>query len=360
MQSVSGSGLILSMAQDERKDGNSSGVDLVWNGYMQSKRDVKELVGLVQNPDIDPIYQQRAMQVLLVPHVSELPFKVNIDDSYRDNFLRHTEWIDNITAEQAIFVAKKVSEHMQALRGKHVDEDETQNLEQYNDLIPGLLKKLPMYEASKLFDSFSINDITPFWSMDDMSGYNPMGRLLQDSDIHITWKRRAANEMHQIIINEQKGASPREEHENAYERYKDILNYMITNGSQKVNLDDARFFRDEVGFMVGINAIDPVIFPWNLGHALDLIEDSSVRYELVNRAVFADSFNFSVDKENDALLAARLIGEFSYDSKLTNALENMLIDRQLRLKEELRKKRDIERQEANILLKMSRSSDTIS
>ena len=333
--------------------------DQVWTQYMGKKRDWRELVALAGSQDVQPTFQQRAIEVLLAPDIKQLPFPVNVDTGLNNYTSVSNHWTENITDEQASFVAERIPGYIQQA-GQVIQRDEhnygaRDALFTYNGLIPRLLAKLPPEQAERLFKSFSINDPLTYWNMDTASGYNPLQSLYHDRTVDESWKRRAANQMHEVIEREQRGETqPRAEHEGAARNYGQALGTMLYN---KEGLPISReFYQEEIAFMLGVKTDRVIIDQWHTGQVLDLLDDAELRHRFARRQVLTgepDDFDrFKVYDDARAETARRIIGEFPEDADLNTYLEQQLQEWQVRSEQNAQQREQAARTEQDIMSRM--------
>jgi len=307
------------------------GQDQVWSQYMGTRRDWRELAVLAGDKQVQPEFQQRAIEVLLSPDITQLPFPVNVEAG------RHTytgvmkHWVENITDAQAVFIAERIPQYIkqagQAIQRVEHAYDAREALFTYNALILRLLAKLPPEQAERLFESFSINDPLPYWKMGTASGYNPLRSLYHDRTVDESWKRRAASQMHEVIEREQRGETqPRAEHEGAARNCGQVLDMMLYGeGGLPVSRE---FYQEEIAFMLGVDTGRTIVNSWHTGQVLDLLDGSDLRHRFARRQVLTgepDSFDrFKVYNDIHAETARRIIGEFPEDAELKTYLEQQL------------------------------------
>ena len=319
------------MAKVEQLPEDSPDFNDVWRQFMTQRRDWRQLVTLVQDGQIQPEYQHRAIEVLLTPDVRSLEFPVNLVAGVNTYTHVADKWVENVTEVQASFIAKKIPEYIRQagqILLKNKDYIEAREaLFAYNGLIPHMLGKLPQEEAEKLFESFNINDPLSFWNMDNASGYNPLVSLYSDRTVDESWKRKAAREMHDVIEQEQKAeAHPRATYEEAVENYSHALVYIL---EKKDGLPISReFYQDEIAFMLGVKTGRPIVNQSYTWQVFELLDDEELRYSFIRRQVLTDEpdgvRSFKVFSDRDAEIARKIISEFPEDRELRPYLADQL------------------------------------
>lgn len=337
--------------------------DRTWATYMGKKRDWRELAALASNQEVQPAFQQRAIEVLLAPDITQLPFPVNVDTGLNTYTGVSNHWVENITDEQVGFVAERISDYIQQAREVAARDEHSYGargaLFTYNGLIPRLLGKLPPEQAERLFESFSINDPLTYWNMDTASGYNPLQSLYHDRTVDESWKRRAASQMHEVIERGQMGkAQPRVEHEGAARNYGQALGMMLYN---REGLPISReFYQDEIAFMLGVETGRPIVDSWHTGQVLDLLDDADLRHSFARRQVLTgepDSMDsFKVYDDARAETARRIIGEFPEDAELKSYLEQQLQEYAVRAAEQRERQEQAARAEQDVFQRMRKPS----
>src|SRR5207245_7200774 len=162
------------------------------------------------------------------------------NDSYLGS--SHFKWRE-IKKEHADYAARLVKAYISELEGKE-DDASLEALHYYNSIIPKIIPVISDSQAERLFDLFKINDIIQFYNLDSSSGYNPLSGLYSDNLNAETWKKKAAQKMHEVIKKEKSGeASPRAYYEDAIKCYSDILN-SLTRGRYV----SKEFFQEEINF----------------------------------------------------------------------------------------------------------------
>jgi hypothetical protein len=305
--------------------------DSTWAEYMGKKRDWRELAVLACNHEVQPAFQQRAIEVLLAPDITRLPFPVNVETGLNNYTGLSGHWTEKLTDIQAAFVAERIPDYIQqagqAIQRNEHNCEATDALLAYNDLIPKLLGKLPPEQAEQLFESFSINDLLTYMTIESASGYNPLQGLYHDTTVDESWKRRAATQMHEVIEREQRGESqPRAEHEGAAGNYEQTLRMML---HEKESLPVSReFYQEEIEFMLGVETDRPIVSSWQTGEVLDLLDDAELRHKFARRQVLSgepDSFGrFKIYDDAREEIARRIIGEFPEDADMRTYLEQQL------------------------------------
>ena len=191
--------------------------------------------------------------------------------------------------------------------------------------------------------------------MDTASGYNPLQSLYHDRTVDESWKRRAANQMHEVIEREQRGETqPRAEHEGAARNYGQALGTMLYN---KEGLPISReFYQEEIAFMLGVKTDRVIIDQWHTGQVLDLLDDAELRHRFARRQVLTgepDDFDrFKVYDDARAETARRIIGEFPEDADLNTYLEQQLQEWQVRSEQNAQQREQAARTEQDIMSRM--------
>ena len=332
---------------------------------MGKRRDWRELVALAGDEQVQPVFKQRAIEVLLAPDIHRLPFPVNLDTGLHTYTGVSNHWFENSTDAQATFIAERIPEYIQQARqtiqrDKH-DYGAREALFTYNGLIHRLLRRLPPEQAERLFESFSINDPLTYWNMDTASGYNPLQNLYHDRVVDESWKRRAASQMHEVIEREQRGETqPRAEHEGAARNYGQALDMMLYG---KEGLPISReFYQEEIAFMLGVETGRPLVDSWHTGQVLELLDDPELRHSFARRQVLTgepDSLDrFKVYDDVRAATARRITGEFPEDVELKTYLEQQLQEWQVRSEQNRQQQEQAARTEQGIMARMKQPASS--
>lgn len=339
--------------------------DRTWAAYMGKKRDWREFAALVANQDVQPAFHQRAIQVLLAPNITRLPFAVNVDRGLNTYTGVSNHWTESLTDEQAQYVAGLIPDYIRQAREVAQEADRKNRSDYsarkaaftYNDLIPRLLSRLPEEQAEALFEHFDINDPLTYYNMDTASGYNPLEHLLRNG-VDESWKRKAVARMHERIEREQTGeAHPRGDWEGAAGRYRSILSMMHYGDELPVSRE---FYQQEMKYMLGVETDKPIVDQWHTGKALDLLEGEDVRHAFARRQVLSgepDSFDrFKVYDGVSAQTARQIIGEFPDDAELRTYLEQQLQKYAVRAAEQREQQEQAARAEQDVFQKMRKPS----
>ena len=336
----------------------------LWNKYMDTKRNCGELVGLVENKEIKTCFQEKAIEILLAPDIKSLSskFKVNMDTCLNNNLSSTYNWIEKITNEQADFIAKKIPLYIEQTERKTHEDENGSNIDEvlvaYNNLIPILLPKLSPEQAEKLFEIFNINDPFVYSGIEDEWGYNPLNNLLNNKVIDESWKNKAVEKIHTIIVQEENGEmQPRMEYERAINSYCRILKMMLyTEGNLPIS---KQFYQKEIAFLLQLKTDGAIVNTCHTGKVLDLLDDNKeLQHNFARRQVLPankkNSEESSVYDDNEAQTAKLIINKFPNDIEMKSYLEKKLHEYQIKSGKEIDKKQKKERKEKHIISQMKR------
>ncbi|OGE33461.1 hypothetical protein A3C99_00165 [Candidatus Daviesbacteria bacterium RIFCSPHIGHO2_02_FULL_37_9] len=326
-------------------------VEQTWSDFMKRGREARELVKLAIDPEVLPFFQERAIQTLLAPSISQLPFRVNQFFSLNTYAGHEDKWLSDVSASSATYIANLIPEYIEQAQQQRSNGEGA--LIAYNSIIPRLLDKLPAEEAEKLFGQFAINDLFSYWNMDFASGYGPL-RDLYSSPIQEVWKRKGAERMHSVIQEEIRGRTkPRAEHENAYSCYSNILGLLLySNEGLPVSRE---FYQDEIAFMTLLGTGN-IVDIHHTGQVLDLLEDASIKHRFARRQILGgkpdDWDRFRVNSTERASEAKRVIEEFPEDQELRAYLEAQLEDWPAKAGELMQRQSQIDQEELEVRTRM--------
>lgn len=276
------------MSKDQKEN------ERLWQEYMSEKKEYRELVALLKSPGILDVFRDRVLEIILTYDVLSLPFVVNIGinkDSYRKNFL-YLAGAKDIPDDKVKLAADILVKNIKAVKGQEGFLDEWIY---YNRLIVGLLSRLRYEDGQDLFALFEINDIRPYWGMDESSGYTPLRALLWYENIDQRYVDEAVARMHRLIEDEMTGRSePRVEHEDAFECYRYILTLMLM-GSGCRSKNHRNMLAKEIIFMLGINNGKKILESHVLLNVWKLVPLSRENlYRLAERALNCGEDKFSI------------------------------------------------------------------
>jgi hypothetical protein len=284
-------------------------VDRTWDDFMRKPRDSKQLQAIITDPEIQPEYQQRAIQTLLAPNIKNL--SLNADSK---NFLGDVrDWIGKLSEKQAEYASGLLPGYIKQAGFSYA----------YNNIaIPNLISRLPQAQAEELFKSFQI-------SKNDHFAYAPLEDFL-GSNVNESWKRKALEQMHGQIDREQAGEPPRHNNRSTLQYYAEMLNLSLYRDKPAFNNE---LFQEEVGYMLRTISDDRVIiYRFQTKKVLDRLEDKEVRHAFARRQILApftglihhegeERQPFRILDKEDEELASKLIEEFPEDKELTIFLQ---------------------------------------
>ncbi|MDO8620822.1 MAG: hypothetical protein Q7R31_00850 [Candidatus Levybacteria bacterium] len=347
--------------------------EAAWDQFMGVKRTKDDMVALLRE-DVDPQYQQRALQVLFAPDITKLPFLVSVDaenshgnlglfisyisygrDADENKEGRVKRLLGKLSKEQANFVASKLPDYVKETekavktievgieeKGTPTEEERmaiinligryATSLKTYNMLIPHLLTALDTKQAEELFAHFTIHNhpisseyiesvLRMLFGFDirDIDKYKPLSDLYDNTSVDESWKRKAANKMHEIIHEEEKNQNPSSPNgfHTAYS-YAVILGSMTNDrGELPVSKE---FYLKELEFILTTN--EPILVDSFLGNrTLRMLEGDLKRKFLIHQI---KGNAFIIYDNKDVQLVEGAIKEFSDDLALTTTLRKML------------------------------------
>lgn len=229
----------------------------IWAAWVRQWTLTSRHLQLVASEAVDPIFQARAITVLLAPDPECIPFFWNGNVEY-------PTWDPNIplklltTSRQVIgFTAELLLTVSNALRAMECTEEVATVLDLYNLCVIPVLTLFREGDplAQILFNSFRINDYRVYDAQGctgdtytiSPSGYNPFGLLMEFRAPIVPWKTMADRIMRCMILEELSGRrDPRAPWEWAYKRYVrylsdrclEILNTGIQEGKNGNDEDD--------------------------------------------------------------------------------------------------------------------------
>lgn len=306
--------------------------DLVWSQYMARERNRGELIALIGDSQMQPVFQQRAIEILLAPDAARLPFAVNVSDHNPG-----TPWLEDVTEAQASFIAGRIPEYMH--------ESESAG---YNYTILKLLGKLPPEQAEGLFQSFRVDD------PDSM--YRLYYSLYTNKTIDEPWKQRAADLVHVSIDREQRGEIPLPAFaaESFMGKYTQLIDMLAR---AEADLPFSRsFYQNEIAFLLNTEPEKPIVEGYSTGRVLSLLDDEELKYRFVRRQVLGERSGlhhpFSVHSNEQAVTARVILEQFPEDEELKTNLKGQLQEWQIRSEQMRREAEESERIEQDIMAKM--------
>lgn len=331
--------------------------EVTWQDYMEKRRDFRDLVGLAQNQEIEPFFQERTLQILFCPDVKKLPFATNVDTDDDYISISGINIISSLTDNQAQYVAGLIPEYIEKAKKGFSNPDKIYRLKgviaAYNRAIPQLIDKIPEDDAEELFKLFKIED--PEYAGSHVR-YDSLRKLLS-SNANEKWKRKATNQIHSIIESEKDNPLSKKENDTALFAYKSILNLLIIGGTPP--LSDA-FIEDEIKYLLEISPNTPILDQWNVEKVLPKLADPDIRHRFARAQVLSgdDNNSFTIYGDDRAAAARYIMQEFPEDEDLKEYLEQQLTHWETVKKERELQKSIADAREEEIFNRMKIQSST--
>lgn len=306
----------------------------IWNEWLSlEKREWHDLQTLLQS-EVNDAFKARAAVILLIPDMHLNPFAWKHGSHSRNYLLMDFKWDPSIQSRKLqLFLCQMLLMNIEYVHA-HPDDEQLQRCARtFNNMIIGFLSWLPEDSpfTELLFQKFHINDLVPFSDLEEASGYNPFERLLR-SPVPEKWKRRADQQMRQIIVAEQYGqAVPRAEWEKAESCYREHVQFTLLGKPFPYSVD---FFASQVDFILKLyNPEKKSRFRgYHLLSIFTLLKADAyenIRHRLASQAVLEASGQFERfrihDKETRAVTSLMLT-QFSEDAELCNRLRAILAE----------------------------------
>jgi len=309
-----------------------SRVDEAWADLNRDGRYLTDLVAVLHDDRILIEYKQRAFDVLLSPNKRTLPYPTNIYSGFPSLGLKEVK-IGDISDDLARYIAGRLPDFIEQAR-ELLLRDSTNDfgkdgIKTYNDLIPLLLAKLSPEEAEELFARFSISDpVLRLGVVDDsFERYQPLRSLYGLRTLDETWKRKAADQMHETIRREQTGeAKPLAKLSRGFSDYARILESLLDDrdGLPVTNA----FFEEEVAFLLGIDTEYPPFHYRKISDVLDFLSDDALRHTFVRIQLLPHTknpdYHFRIHDFGDVSFARRIIDQFPDDTELVDYLNSLI------------------------------------
>lgn len=255
-----------------------------------------EIYELWCDPQIsNPTVRQRAVAALTAPYGYDLPYPH--EGQSIGSLLRHTDTIRGEATHSlrrrlvgrtvlADEVAAGVLYWLDVT--KDSDERDIANArEAYQTVILELLPIVNEEMADRLFKHYFLNDVQPFMDADDNSGYNPLTKLLQDSQISTQMKETTLQWWFGVAEAELEGKrAPRQEHERAVDKMAQLLQ----TWSYSETVDKAVF----ASMVTFLEEKTPEDLPYIMGHAVGRVArhfayaSSGVRFSFGQRHILSE------------------------------------------------------------------------
>ena len=317
--------------------------DKIWKEWVDYKeREPKNLIELL-NFNVRDGFKKRAIFLLLVPSAEFNPiyWKKEIGNFYHQN-----DFLKTLTPDLLSYAISLIVQFCTTFRPMHsekpnnyaeggggitifysVSDKYHDALYFYNSCILTLLTIAPKERCERIFQLFSLQDVSSYWNMEDASGYNPFHNLLH-SDIDELWKIKADAQMRQIITNELTGKTkPREDWEDALKCYADIINLCMY--SEKPNYS-TEMFADQIDFLVSEDHYGKkLISDWHVAKILKILSGDNykeLRHRITKFMVLGNEKKFSVWSNETLEGAEMMLTEFNQDREIAEMLQPAIED----------------------------------
>lgn len=348
--------------------------DKTWRKWVDFRmRETRDLVDLLKQ-DVRENLKARAVFLLLVPDPEWNPlYWVRKCDLGK--FYQNTDFLKTLSPGLLKYATDLICEFCGILRPLHCERPKhvTEGvpgfqvfmsipgkyhaaLYFYNQCILMLLTLLPDDEASRVFEFFSIKDISTFANMDDASGYNPLEHLMFRKDIDEKWKRKADALMREIVLAEHQGKTkPREEHESAVGWYANILDLVSYHQELPYSRD---LFISQLEFLISdkLAGSRRSVSPWKVVSILSLLEGDKyreLRHQFSRFVLFANSDKFTVWSKETEDCARLMLAEFGdTDPEIKIYLKAALEEGNQRVQENMRQAKAAKDNEESLLASM--------
>lgn len=311
--------------------------DAIWNLYNETPRGWRDLIELVKDPDVDMVFTDRALSILLSPDIRSLPFQFNQSNHF--NYTDYLWLVDRDVNWRELFGKKDgdVSATAHLIDGfltKLEQEDETvgwrgtrQQRERYVEIIFQILPKISEEETETLFKHLKSKDFiephhTPV----------PLLKLFRDKEISESWKRQAAEIVHDEINTKLSDLELRKEGEMLYISYTwDVLRETVRlEGELPISRD---FFQEEVLFLLDQDVNRPLFDFQTLKKVSGIIEDPDMRRQIITQTIL-ETEDRSIRTVDDVKLMKRFLEEFSteVDGGLRARIFYLLSNAKVRIK----------------------------
>ncbi len=230
----------------------------------------------------------------------------------------YTECLEGLNENCLAFAEKMICGYFDYLKAKQ----DTDHLCNYNYYLRALMRYVNSEKAEALLERYLFNDVQPYSSMEDASGYNPFIELMLDRGISGDIKKKADDKMRQIVLSEVNGESrPRAPWENAYGRYKDIVMFSVFGGNPHYGID---LFADQLNFLLDYDyAYDhPIIASYEVLSVLNLLsgdEYKDLRYKITEH-VMSERGKFFVYDLGSLTAAEAMLNECGQSRYANNEL----------------------------------------
>jgi len=307
--------------------------DNIWRMWVDFKErkpdDLLELLSM----EVKDCFKKRALFILVAPIYDFNPiyWKNNTD-----RFHKKTDFLAKLPPDLLSYTADLIIQFSAVLKPErhhhsttYTRQDEYYNdaLCFYNNCILELLILLPVEQGKKFFPFFSLNDISVFHDMEDMSGYNPFKNLLYNEEIDEYWKKTSDQIMRKIILDELgKKRNPREDWENALGCYANIIQKHLYGSRSKYPIE---LFAGQMQFIIDHYQKDiDLILWWNVKKIFNIFSDKcykKLRHRISRFMVENGDHPFYNGETKQAV--DQILKEFNDDFELVTKI-NILIEQE--------------------------------
>jgi hypothetical protein len=281
--------------------------DKTWKQWVDfKKRETRDLVELLTS-EVRDSFKARALFLLLAPDKKLNSIYWNEE---LGRYYRNIEFLKSLSPEMAQYAAALIK-HFLSWIEKVGDEEYRRAHRELSYGILELLSLLPEGEAEALFDIFSFNDFgSPWSSIDDASGYNPLRVLLSHENVDDKWKWKAHSKMQLIIQDEIEGKkAPRAEWEHALKCYAYIITVQL-HGKLDYGIS---LFADQILFLISEKHYRFHLIPnWHISTILKLLSANKYkefRRRLVRFVILGNGEKFSVYSSETQEAAEMMLAE---------------------------------------------------
>lgn len=350
-----------------------TGDDKTWKQWVDYKRrETRDLRDLLKS-DVNDGFKRRALFLLIVPSADLNPiyWKEEVGKFYHS-----PDFFKGLSQELLNYVAELITEFATMLRPLHCDRPKNVSaggggvtvfmsipdkyhdaLRFYNDSILALLSLMPPEQGEKLFQLFSLRDISTYWNMDYASGYTPFTNLMY-SDVGERWKRLADARMRKIVDDEVDGKTqPREEWEGALHWYANMI--QTQTYGKKITYSHP-LFADQMKYLVNERHFGQhLIDHWRIMRIFQILSGEGhkdLRHQISRFVVLKDNTEhqkFSIYDEEGLAMANRILDEFGKeDPELADRLNVLIKEGKERIAERAANQSKEKETEEDILAKM--------
>lgn len=303
--------------------------DRAWTDYLrESPRSDRDFISLLSDPDIEPVFKQRALQVLFSPDLRDLPFSVPGPNS--ENFLYNAHFNlkglpDGYVSDAGRVVLGYLKDSKAKAKAKAGEASGPDGFRftniwaDYNNLVVELLERTEGEDAEALFAEFSVTD-----PASNYIALRPLEHLLY-SQVDEQWKKRALGKVHDMIREEQKDDNP--DHHEVTSAYSTVLERMVDMSQLYISRE---IFQEEIEFLLRETKAAPVEGRYTF-KALSLLKGDETRHEFVRRQALDNESGdrYRTYGEYDIPVAKALLEEFSDDPELAKYLQDQIKEAEL-------------------------------